>query len=31
MPSATTLTGIVLVRRTHLDLVRYLGSLCTPS
>jgi len=24
------MTGVHLVRRAHLDLVRYLGALCTP-
>jgi len=29
MPSLSVLTSAVLVRRTHLDLVRYVGALCT--
>ncbi len=29
MPFSPALTSAVLVRRTHLDLVRYLGAVCT--
>ncbi|QMU72241.1 hypothetical protein GXP74_32355 [Streptacidiphilus sp. P02-A3a] len=29
-PRTKALISAVLVRRTHLDLVRYLGALCTP-
>jgi hypothetical protein len=30
LPAPATMTGVHLVRRAHLDLVRYLGAICTP-